>query len=229
MYIIVAGAGVIGRQVTKNLVMHHHDVVTIDIDKKRCDQIYSETGALTINGDATNLSVLEKAGCSKADTIVTVMKQDSDNISCALLSKSLGVKNVVGRLRIPEYKDAYRLAGITSIISVSNILINEFMMEIEQPQVRRIVYIGKRKASLMSVTVPKNAICIGKTIKEITAEKSFPKESVIAGIYRLKEDTFVAPRGDTFLEEGDSIFYVTTAIHVYPIALVFTKKRKKIL
>ena len=227
MYIIIAGAGVIGRQVTCNLVAHHHDVVVIDKNKDQCTRIYSETGALTINGDATDINILEKAGCSKADTVVTVMKQDSDNISCALLSKSLGVNHIVGRLRIPEYKDAYRLAGITSIIAVTNILVNEFMMEIEQPKVRRIVYIGKRKASLLSVTVPPNAICIGKSIREIAANKTFPKESVIAGIYRAKLDSFVAPRGNTYPEEGDSIFFVTTAVHIITVANAFTKTKKK--
>lgn len=226
MYIIIAGAGIIGRQITKNLCDNHHDVVVIDVNKEKCEQVYSETGALTIHGDATDIRILEKAGCAKADKLVVVMRQDSDNIACALLAKSLGIQDIISRLRVPEYRSAFKLAGINHIISVSGILLNQFMMEIEQPQVRRIVHIGKRKAALFSVIVPEHASCIGKSIQQITAEKTFPNESVIAGIYRTRDDLFVAPRGDTYPEEGDSVFYVTTSANIAKVANAFTKTKK---
>jgi trk system potassium uptake protein len=226
MYVIIAGAGIIGRQITQNLCKHHHDVVVIDVSKDKCEHLYAETGALTIHGDATDIRILEKAGCQKADKLVAVMRQDSDNITCALLAKSLGVKDIISRLRVPEYRSAFKLAGINHIISVSGVLLNQFMMEIEQPQVRRIVHIGKRKAALFSVIVPENAQCIGKSIQEITAEKSFPDESVIAGIYRARDDLFVAPKGDTCPEAGDSIFYVTTSTHIDQVSKAFTKTKK---
>ncbi|MDD4029629.1 MAG: NAD-binding protein [Caldisericia bacterium] len=226
MYIIIAGAGIIGRQITQNLCNNHHDVVVIDINKDKCEQLYTETGALTIHGDATDIRILEKAGCEKADKLVAVMRQDSDNIACALLAKSLGAKDIISRLRVPEYRNAFKLAGINHIISVSGVLLNQFMMEIEEPTVRRIVHIGKRKAALFSVVVPDNAQCIGKSIQQITAEKSFPDESVIAGIYRTREDLFVAPRGDTYPEAGDSVFYVTTSAHIAQVSKAFTKQKK---
>lgn len=227
MYIIVAGAGVIGRQITKSLVKNHHDVVVIDINESKCERIYTDTGALSIHGDATDISILEKAGCRKATKLVTVMRQDSDNISCALLARSLGMTKIIGRLHIPAYRNAYKIAGITSIISVSDILLNSFMMKIEEPEVRKIVQIGKRKASLFSVKVPENSICLHRNIQEITSEKSFPKESVIAGIYRSKDDEFIATRGDTQPEEGDSVFFVTTSENITAVSKAFTRKKKR--
>ena len=62
MRVIVAGAGVVGFQVIKNLVANKHDVVVIDMDREACEAVYSETGAMTIHGSATDIRILEKAG-----------------------------------------------------------------------------------------------------------------------------------------------------------------------
>jgi trk system potassium uptake protein TrkA len=101
MYVIVAGAGVIGIQITQMLLANKHDVVAIDRDANVCEAVYAETGALTIHGNATDLDVLEKAGAKKADAVVCLMHLAADNIACALLAKSLGVPRIIARLRNP--------------------------------------------------------------------------------------------------------------------------------
>ena len=67
MYIIVAGAGTIGQEIIKQLVDNKHNVVVIDTEVSACQAVHTETGALAICGNATDLSVLEKAGASKRD------------------------------------------------------------------------------------------------------------------------------------------------------------------
>lgn len=47
-----------------------HDVVAIDEDQRVCETIYSETGAMTINGSATSLRTLKRAGADKADAVI---------------------------------------------------------------------------------------------------------------------------------------------------------------
>ena len=79
MYIIIAGVGVIGKQVTQVLVENKHDVVVIDRDSEVCEAVYTETGALTIQGNATEIHILQKAGATKADAIVCLMHQAADN------------------------------------------------------------------------------------------------------------------------------------------------------
>ncbi len=209
MYIIVVGAGIIGAQITKVLVENKHDVVVIDIDPDVCESVAAETGALAIEGNATQINVLEKAGANKADVILCLMHQAADNIACALLAKSLGIPRIIARLRNPRYEEAYKLAGVTSIIRMADLLISQFMMEIEQPKVRKIMNLGGGSAQVYAVKIPKNAKKDGATVKEIAASRRFPKECSFVGIYKEEKGDFLIPRGNHVLEEDDTIFLVT--------------------
>lgn len=209
MYIIVVGAGIIGAQITKMLVDNKHDVVVIDIDPDVCESVAAETGALTIVGNATQIDVLEKAGAGRADSLLCLMHHAADNIACALLARSLGIPRIIARLRNPRYEEAYKLAGVTSIIRMADLLISQFMMEIEQPKVRKIMTLGGGSAQVYAVKIPQGAKNGGATVKEITAKRKFPKECGFVGIYKEEKGDFLIPRGNHVVEEDDTIFLVT--------------------
>ena len=66
MYIMIGGGGFIGKGITKELVELRHDVVVIDNDPEACEDIYAKYGAITIQGNATELETLESAGIDKS-------------------------------------------------------------------------------------------------------------------------------------------------------------------
>ena len=125
MYIIIAGAGRVGSEITRILVAKNHNVVAIDRDEQVCESIYAETGAMTINGSATELRILRRAGAEKADAIICLMHHEADNIACALLAKSLGIPHIVARLIDDAYEQAYTLSGISIIVRSVDLLINQ--------------------------------------------------------------------------------------------------------
>lgn len=223
MYVIVAGAGIIGAQITKMLVTNKHDVVVIDKDGAVCEAIYAETGALTIHGNATDIHVLEKAGGVKADAILCLMHSAADNIACALLARSLGIPRIISRLREPRYEESYRLAGVTSILSMADLLVDQMMMEIEQPKVKRIMRLGGGKAQVYAIKIPEKARCVGVTIKDITQKKRFPKEVVFIGIYKEDSGDFLIPRGHHALEDNDTVFLVSKSQFITEATKILTR------
>jgi len=66
MYVIIAGAGLIGYETTIVLTRNKHDVVVIDVKREVCDKVHAETGAIAVNGNATDIRVLSEAGGAKA-------------------------------------------------------------------------------------------------------------------------------------------------------------------
>ncbi|MBN2541630.1 TrkA family potassium uptake protein [bacterium] len=210
MFITVAGAGILGRELIKLLVGRKHDVVVVDIDLEVCETIYTETGATTIHGSATDISALKEAGASKADVVICSLRMDADNIACALLSKSLGVKRVIARMGNPVYEEAYKLAGVNSVIRVADILLNQILMEVEQPKTKKIATLARGKAIVYAVKIPHQAKSIGMTIRDVTQDENFPKDCVFTGIYHEDKDEFLIPRGNHILNEGDVIFIVST-------------------
>ena len=176
MYITLAGAGLVGRGLVKRLVERRHDVVVIDIDEEVCNMIYREYGAVSVHGNATDIEILQEAEISKSDIAVALMEKDSDNLSFSLLAKNMGADRVVSRMRNTNYRDAYKAAGVDKIINIVDLYLDQFTLEIEQPQLQRVATLGEGKASIVILVIPENSQAAGKTIAEITKDKSFPAD-----------------------------------------------------
>lgn len=209
MYIIVAGGGVVGSSITKRLVSEH-DVVVIDEDQSVAEKIYAKYGAVSVVGNATNIDVLKDAGIEKADIAIGVMDSDSNNLSFSLLAKNFGVEKILVRMRNPEYKSAYKMAGATNVGAVNEMLVENFIIDIEEPSIRKVVSIGEGNAEVSIVTLPENFKRSGSTVSEIVNSEGFPKECVIAGIFDQDSRKLRIPRGNTKLYKNDQLFLVAT-------------------
>jgi trk system potassium uptake protein TrkA len=225
MYIIVAGAGTIGQEIIKLLVDSKHNVVVIDMNADACQYVHSETGALTIVGNATDLTVLEKAGAKNADIILCLTRLDSDNIACALLARSLGIPKIIARLRNPRYEESYKLAGVTIIVRVADLLINQIIVEIEQPRVRSVMSLSRGRAEVFAIKIPGKAKSIGMKIKEITQHKKFPGDCVFMGIYREEQDEFFIPRGEHEVKADDTVFLIAKKEYIDTVVDLLTQEK----
>lgn len=222
MYIIIAGAGVVGSNLAKRL-SENHDLVIIDLDRDMCERVYSKYGAVSICGNATKINVLKDAGIEKCDVAIGVMRNDADNLAFALLSKNYNVKQIMVRMRDPEYKSAYKLAGATSIAGVIDHLVEEFVLDVEQPDVRKVYSLGQGKAEISVLTVPKGAWCNGKSILELVKSKGFPDHILISGIFDQEEDRLIIPNGNSKVKELNRLFLVGTSENISKAAKILTK------
>jgi len=208
MYIVISGVGTVGEALVARLVQNRHDVVIIDINKDKCDDLATRYGIVAIRGSATDVGVLEDADLKKADVVVSLMRSDADNLAFTLLSKHFNVPRIFVRMRDSRYKDAYEKAGATNVINPADIFVDNMTLDIEQPSFIRVATIGGGKASVIILKIPENSRADGKTIAEITSESDFPKDCVVAGIYRSNADEFIIPRGNRTVQVGDSVFLV---------------------
>jgi trk system potassium uptake protein TrkA len=223
MHVVIAGAGLVGGELTKRLVENKHDVVVIEPDKVICDKLYAETGAVVIHGSAAQAEVLAEAELHKADVLIAATGSDADNLAVTILGKSFGVPRVVVRMRDPAYENAYKLIGVNSILRVTNLMVNQMIMEIEQPKVRRITTIGRGKADIFAVTVPDGANIHNQTVKDIAAMEGFPSQCVFIAAYNRQSGDFSLPRGDHAIHQGDEIFMISTPVDIKKAVSVLTE------
>ena len=214
MYIVVAGGGMVGGGLVRRLLDNKHDVVLIEQHKGICDRLYAETGVIAINGGATNIEALTEAGIDKADVVVAATGSDADNLACAILAKSFDVPRIIVRMRDPAYKNAYKVAGVSSIIRVTDLMVSQMMMDIENPRVRRVTTIGGGKANIFVVIVPERAKVAGKTVKDIVENRRFPAQCVFIAVYDQKTEEFSIPRGQQVINEGNELFLISTAENI---------------
>ena len=88
MYVVIVGATPVGIKVAQNLIKSRNDVVVIDQRKEECDFVYAQSGCITINGNPTEVDILEEAGISKANLLVSTLEEDTENLVVCMLAKS---------------------------------------------------------------------------------------------------------------------------------------------
>lgn len=225
MYIIIAGAGLVGANLAARLDEARHDVAIIDQSRDVCEELASTIGALVVCGNATDIGILKEAGIERAEVAVATMRVDADNLAFSLLARSFDVPQVVARMRDPRYEAAYVKAGVAATSRIVDVFVNQLLLEIDEPHLRQIATFGAGEASIVVDTVPDDAFVSGKTISEIAADPAFPAECVISGVYRPSTKDFAIPRGPTKVESGDRVFLVAR-LHDLRKASKFLHRRK---
>jgi trk system potassium uptake protein TrkA len=208
MYIVIAGAGLVGGTLAERLAAARHDVVVIDQDKAVCERIASGLGVLVVCGEATDVEVLEQAGMRRADVAVATMRVDADNLGFTVLAKSYAVPIVIARMRNPRYESAYKQAGVTATSHIVDVFVNQILLEIDEPHLRQVATFGAGQAAIVVDTIPEDAAVSGESVSQIAAAPGFPSECVITGIYRPGTQEFVIPRGAAEVRGGDRVFLV---------------------
>ena len=227
MYIVIAGAGMVGSEVVQELLGNKHDVVVIEQDKETCDKLYSKTGVVVIHGSASQIEIIKEAHIEKADLAVAATGNDATNLAFALLAKSYRVPQVIVRMRDPEYENAYQVAGVNAIVRVTDLMVNQMIMEIEKPKVRKITSIGAGKANIFMVSVPKGARVAGRKVHEIAESRRFPDDCNFIAIFNQEKEEFVIPRGQRAIQEGDELFLISAAKDINKAVDFLTAKKMK--
>jgi trk system potassium uptake protein TrkA len=201
MYIIIAGGGLIGRGLAQRLANQKHEVVVIDQNPEVCEAIYARFGAITINGNSTDIEILESAGIDRCDIAVATMKDDSDNLAFALLAKHHNVQQIIVKMNDEKYERIYKTVGVKNISRGTELLIDQILLSIESPELRTVISLGNIEISVF--IIPSKSACVGKTVAEVVNQNGFPRELIITCVYDDNADSFSVPRGDTVLNAHD--------------------------
>ena len=135
MRILIAGAGVTVRRLAAQLAKGRHDVTVVDLNRELCEVASSQLGVSAICGNATDVLVLEETDIGRADVAVALMRGSADNLAFSLLAHSAGVDRIIARMTNPKYRSAFELAGVTTIVDVAGLYLDQMVLEIEHPPV----------------------------------------------------------------------------------------------
>ena len=115
-YTIIVGCGRLGANLANTLSDSGEDVLIIDKNKEAFRKLSPAFGGLTLNGDATDLDVLQEAQISNATAVIAVTNNDNANILVAQIAREMfHIERVIARLYDPEREYVYREFGIDTI------------------------------------------------------------------------------------------------------------------
>ncbi|MBZ0243583.1 MAG: NAD-binding protein, partial [Bacteroidales bacterium] len=122
MNIIIAGDGEVGLYLAEALVNSNHNITIVDPHEDLLKMIESHTDLMTIMGDSTTISVLQRANVRKADLVISVVHDEHINLMTAIMAKKLGAKKVIARVNTMENLSVenwkiYQELGIDGLVS----------------------------------------------------------------------------------------------------------------
>src|SRR5437764_10314436 len=98
MYIVVVGAGKVGYYLTKALISEEEEVLVIEKDLSKVEQIIDRLNGTAIHGDGAEAVVLANAGAERADVVVAVTGHDEDNlVICQVAKQRFKVPRTIAR------------------------------------------------------------------------------------------------------------------------------------
>lgn len=200
MRVIIIGLGGIGQNLARIAVSEKHNVVVIDNNAKKCNDIVTKYDLISVNGDATLASILDEAGISEADVVVSTTSSDAVNLLVMLQARDKGVKYLRTIVNEPEHVEIFRKAGITIHKNPSAIVAEDIYNNLLRPGINDFVTLGAGKAEIVDIIIKEGTKAAGRSIKDV----GLPSNVLVIAIER--GDDVIIPDGNTIILPGDSVF-----------------------
>ena len=210
MKIVIAGIGKFGDYLTRQLAKENNEITVIDINFTGKEALINNEDINNIEGNALDVKILEEAGVQNSDLLISSMKEDSENVMCALLARKLGVKNTIARIRRPEYIDSLNMIkeplGLSMIISPKQLTANQIAQTLSIPSAIETTSFFKGRIYVISLKLKEDSKYIGQSIKDISQKLN--GNIIVCAIER--EDSVVIPNGETIIQAEDKIHITGT-------------------
>jgi len=104
MRLVIVGATAVGVATARLLIRHGHDVVVVEKDKQRIEELAGDLDCAFIHGDGSRPQILREAGPKDTQGLLCLSDNDQDNIIASLVGRSLGFDKIVTKISDPEFE-----------------------------------------------------------------------------------------------------------------------------
>lgn len=236
MNIIIVGVGEGGYQIASVLSKDEHSVVLIDQSAEVLDNASRYLDVKAVLGDGVNPRVLREADVQRSDFVLALTTNDEANMVICFLSKTLGAKKTVARVRNPEYS-GYFVAQAKSVMATRRVITPETLGI--SLMVNPDIIASEEAAEILSsrYTASKIEFAEGKVnLKEFRVAKSeltnkplnalvLSKPYVVTAIIRANQ--VIIPKEDHTLKRGDRVWVSAAKEDINVIGDSFDELRPK--
>lgn len=208
MKIVIIGLGKVGQLLTQYLSKEGHDLVVIDENNKKVEDVVDQYDVFGITGNGANNDILTEAEVQSADAVIAVTTSDELNILAGLICKKLGAKSTIARVRNPDYSMQTQFLrdelGFSMIINPEAEAANEIRRMITFSCANKVDTFAKGKVELIELKVTKESKLMDLKLMNLS---TVTKASILICAVKRGDDVFI-PGGTFMLKENDHI-YVT--------------------
>jgi trk system potassium uptake protein TrkA len=203
VYAIIVGAGKVGRNLARELIVKGHEVSLIESSRSAYLALEEEFEHAVQYGDATELWVLERAGIERADLVIAVTGDDEDNmLVCQVAKEKYLCERIIARVNNPRNHDHFRLLGIQPAVSATDLILRLIEHEVPRYGLVHLLALEEERLEIIELEVSADAPSVGRKVADI----ELPDGSLIISV--LRDGSGFVPKPDTVIEEGDEVLLV---------------------
>ena len=116
MRTVFVGAGEVSIGTAKALIKKGHEVVIIETDKAKIDELSEVMDCSFLQGDGSQPNILREVNPTQTDFLYCLTDSDQANVIASLVGRSLGFKRVVTRIGDPQFEVICHELGLKDTI-----------------------------------------------------------------------------------------------------------------
>ncbi len=203
MFVLVIGGGKVGYYLTKELLEAGHEVVLMEKDRPRAEQIADEIGSVVIAHDGCEGKYLAEAGCNRADIVAAVTGDDEDNlVICQMAKHHFDVPKTIARVNNPKNESLFKHLGVDELISPTRMILGSIEQDIPVHEHLQLAAHGENELELIEAHLQKGSPAVGRAPKDLDIPEGCSLFAVIRG------GVATPLRPDTQLREGDKVIAI---------------------
>lgn len=218
---MILGGGKTGLYLAMLLLKENIRVTIVEINRERCLELKEMVpGAEIINGDGTDIAILEEEMVHTYDAFVAATGIDEANLLMSLVAKQTGIYKSVAKISRTNYDKILDKLDIDAVFNTAYITAAEMLKEIRGKSSLSLHLLLNGQVECLELIIRARQLVCGKALENL----NLPEGILIIAVIRKNE--MLVPNGKTVLEAGDRI--ILFAMHqVAPkIQKIFSSERK---
>jgi trk system potassium uptake protein TrkA len=202
--VTIVGGGDVGLRLAEQLESSNDlDITVIERDHTRGETLAARLRrALVLNGDGTDLGLLQGEDIGQSDVLVSVIDNDERNLFVSLLARQLGVRRVITRVSRLANLRLFETVGIDVTISARGAAVASVLHQIQGGATRLLAIVEQGAGRILELDVPETYA--PRALRDLAA----PVNSIVGAIIRGPQA--LVPRGTDRIEPGDRLIVFTT-------------------
>jgi trk system potassium uptake protein TrkA len=210
VHIVVVGAGAVGSHLAERLALEGQDVVVIEHDPGRAEEVQAAVDCLVITGNGASVSVLEEARIGSAGLLIAVTSSDAVNVLACQAAAGYGVPRKIARIEDPALRIGSGPAGVDVVIDPGESLAHELLGLVRKGGVSEMMEFADGKLVLLGGYVAHGSPLDG--IKLVDLRSTVSGWDFLITVLVRNGDTQVA-RGNLGITGGDHVLLMARGDH----------------
>lgn len=215
---IVCGVGRMGTILSRDLADAGKQFVVIDSDPSRIQEA-EDNGYLCIQGDATEESILDRAGIERAAVVATVLSEDATNVFITITAREMNPEvTIIARGENPRTEKKLLGCGANKVVLPTAIGANKVAQLIVRPSAENLLEqiahqstvhdeLGGIGLYFNDLTVTSDSPLINCPLRNIEVRSNHG--FLIVGIRKANGTTVMNPDGETLMAAGDLVIVLS--------------------